>query len=77
MRRSSFAGAGLTQLSGRRDSRLFGRRSGSIWENDDGETLRRKSVMMDHSLSGFKTMMENAETFMEDEIEQLPIRIQE
>ena len=32
---------------------------------------------MDSSLKGFKNMMDNTETFMEDEIEQLPIRMQE
>ena len=32
---------------------------------------------MDTSLKGFKDMMDSTESFMEEEIEQLPIRIQE
>ena len=79
MRRSSVGGAG-----GRRTSTMFGgsrERSNSVWsENSEKENSgmqRKKSIMMDSSLKGFKKMMDNTEKFMEDEIEQLPIRIQE
>ena len=52
------------------------RRSSSVWSDDD-IPKRRKSIMMDTSLKGFKDMMDSTESFMEEEIEQLPIRIQE
>ena len=38
---------------------------------------RRKSIMMDSSLRGFQNMIDNTEEFMEKEIEQLPIRLQD
>ena len=40
-------------------------------------TKRRKSIMMDTSLKGFINMIDNTEEFMEKEIEQLPIRLQD
>ena len=52
-------------------------RSNSVWSDEDSNTRRRKSIMMDTSLKGFKNMLDNTESFMEEEIEQLPIRIQE
>ena len=51
-------------------------RSNSVWSDDD-TPRRRKSIMMDTSLKGFRSMLDSAEFFMEEEIEQLPIRIQE
>ena len=72
MRRTSISGGG------RRSSTMFSReRSNSVWSDEDAPGKRRKSIMMDSSLKGFKKMMDNTETFMEDEIEQLPMRIQE
>ena len=54
-----------------------GERSSSVWSDEDSNTRRRKSIMMDSSLKGFRNMLDNTESFMEEEIEQLPIRIQE
>ena len=62
-------------LGGRRMS--VAERSNSVWSDEDSNTRRRKSIMMDTSLRGFKNMLDNTESFMEEEIEQLPIRIQE
>ena len=73
MRRSSIGGQGA-----RRSSKMFSsERSNSVWSEEDAPGKRRKSIMMDSSLKGFTNMMNNTETFMEDEIEQLPIRMQE
>ena len=52
-------------------------RSNSVWSDEDSNTRRRKSIMMDTSLKGFMNMLEKTESFMEEEIDQLPIRIQE
>ena len=73
-RRHSLSGQG-----GRRSSIKPSReRSNSVYSNDEeGGSKRRKSIMMDSSLKGFKSMMENTEKFMEKEIEELPIRMQE
>ena len=68
----------ITGQTGRRTSTLFSReRASSVYPEEDSQEKRRKSIMMDSSLKGFKKMMDNTETFMEDEIEQLPIRMQE
>merc|ERR1719244_647282 len=76
-RRSSIsASAG----GGRRGSKAFGHsaeRSNSVWSEEESSGKRRKSLMMDSSLKGFKRMIDNTEQFMEEEIEQLPIRIQD
>ena len=73
MRRTSIGGQ-----TGRRSSTMFSKeRSNSVWSEEEAQGKRRKSIMMDSSLKGFKKMMDNTETFMEDEIEQLPIRMQE
>ena len=62
-------------MGGRRMS--VAERSNSVWSDEDSNTRRRKSIMMDTSLKGFMNMLEKTESFMEEEIEQLPIRIQE
>ena len=76
LRRSSLSHG----LGGRRMS-VGGRgereRSNSVWSDEESSTRRRKSIMMDTSLKGFRNMLDNTESFMEEEIEQLPIRIQE
>ena len=51
-------------------------RSSSLWSDDDN-ARRRKSIMMDTSLKGFRKMLDSTESFMDQEIDQLPIRIQE
>ena len=81
-----------TSFSGRRNSSAValrrnsvailpgaGGRRGSTWAEDDSFSAgpRRKSMLMDSGLSDFKKMVENTDDFMEKEIEQLPIRIQE
>jgi hypothetical protein len=55
---------------------LYGR-SGSVWSDEEVVTKRRKSIMMDSSLRGFQNMIDNTEDFMEKEIEELPVRLQE
>ena len=69
MRRGSVSVGAAGPLGGRRRSSVFGDTHGM------GEA-RRKSNIMDH-LSGFRELLNNTERFMEEEIEQLPIRLQE
>ena len=69
MRRGSVSVGAAGSLGGRRRSSVFGDTHGT------GET-RRKSNIMDH-LTGFMELRNNTERFMEEEIEQLPIRLQE
>ena len=54
-----------------------GRRRSSVFDpsGTSGDD-RRKSNFTDH-LSGFRELLNNTESFMEEEIEQLPIRLQE
>ena len=52
-------------------------RSGSVWSEEEVVPHRRKSIMMDSSLRDFTNMIDNTEEFMEKEIEQLPIRLQD
>ena len=52
------------------------RRSSGSGEGGISGDARRKSNIMDH-LSGFRELLNNTESFMEEEIEQLPIRLQE
>ena len=61
----------------RRRSSVFARERSDSVMSDDSSRSRRKSIIMDHSLSGFQKMMGNIQAFMEEEIEQLPIRLQE
>jgi len=68
LRRTSFS----VGARDRRKSSLFAGGRGS-----DEDLGRRKSMHMDSSILGFKKMIDNTETFMEEEIEQLPIRIQD
>ena len=69
MRRSSVSVGAVGGFGGRRRSSVFG-------EGGISGDARRKSNIMDH-LSGFMELLNNTESFMEEEIEQLPIRLQE
>ena len=53
-----------------------GRRRSSVFDPSVIGEARKKSNVMDH-LSGFRELLNNTERFMEEEIDQLPIRIQE
>ena len=72
MRRGSVSVAAAGGLGGRRRSSVFADTQSYIARGED----RRKSNIMDH-LSGFRELLNNTERFMEEEIEQLPIRLQE
>ena len=48
-----------------------------MWSEEEVVPHRRKSIMMDSSLRDFTNMIDNTEEFMEKEIEQLPIRLQD
>ena len=70
MRRGSVSVGAAGGFGGQRRSSVFGDAHSGL-----GDT-RRKSNIMDH-LSGFRELLNNTERFMEEEIEQLPIRLQE
>ena len=78
-RRSSVSAVAEPRLGAgpRRRSSVFARERSDSVMSDDSSRSRRKSIIMDHSLSGFQKMMGNIQAFMEEEIEQLPIRLQE
>ena len=57
---------------------MFLTRSSSVYMSDEEvPTKRRKSLIMDRSMLDFQNMIDNTEEFMEKEIEQLPIRLQD
>ena len=57
---------------------MFLTRSSSVYTSDEEvPTKRRKSFIMDRSMLDFQNMIDNTEEFMEKEIEQLPIRLQD
>ena len=70
MRRGSVSVGAAGGFGSQRRSSVFGDTHSGL-----GDT-RRKSNIMDH-LSGFRELLNNTERFMEEEIEQLPIRLQE